>query len=282
MFSRFLSGKKPPPKRQEPKIGEGRRENPARPIVMLMLKQPLSLDGERLSSVLRSRYKKPDGTEPLVTVTGGNLVSFAGVIVAIMTIDQPIPGDFQGLGAPGRTPHWPQTAEVCASHRGHVILSLMGQPPDFLNGVRALTAVAGAVAALYPDLVVGGFFKGRVVNSGEVWAQQSAASFAPYPNLPVSLWVSQLPFKDEKTGGLGVVTTGLTLFVGRELELTASGRDLRTLLDRAFGLTTYLVQNGPVLKDGSTFGVSDTERIAVCLRISSRFEGLPVIEAALA
>lgn len=249
---------------------------------MLMLRQPFSLDDDRLFKTLGDRYRKADGAEPLITVIGSNLIDFAGVMVVIMNIDRPIPGDFQGLAAPGRTPHWPQAAEACASHRGHLILTLMGQPSEFLSGVRAVTAVAGAIAALYPDQVLGGFFGSTVVNSGDAWARQSAASFAPYPNLPIELWVSLLPFTDEKTGGLGVTTLGLALFAERELELVTPGRDLRQLVDRAFGLTTYLAQNGPVLQNGSTFGVSETERITVSLRVSDRFPGLPVIGATLA
>jgi hypothetical protein len=50
---------------------------------------------------------------------------------------------------------------------------------------------------------------------------------------------------------------------------------------RAHGAVTYLVQNGPALKDGSTFGVSETERIAVRLRKSERFKGLAVIAGSL-
>jgi hypothetical protein len=136
----------------------------------------------------------------------------------------------------------------------------MGEQSDSFRGIRVLTAVAGAITVLYPD-------------QAAAWPELSALSFASYPNLPISLWVSQHSFSDEKTGGVGVLTQGLAAFVGRELELVATGLDLKTLLDRAFGLTTYLVQNGSVLKDGSMFGTSETERIAVNLRVSSR---LPV------
>jgi hypothetical protein len=158
----------------------------------------------------------------------------------------------------------------------------MGEQSDFLRGVRVLTAIAGTIAVLYPDQVLAGFWGANILNAGKIWADLSVASFAIYPNLPISLWVTQLPFSDEKSGGLGVLTQGLSRFIGRELELTAPGRDLKRLLDRAFGLTTYLVQIGPILKDGSTFGISETERFAVSLQISARFAGLPVIAATLA
>ncbi|MFT8560741.1 MAG: hypothetical protein ABF719_12995, partial [Acetobacter sp.] len=43
----------------------------------------------------------------------------------------------------------------------------------------------------------------------------------------------------------------------------------------------HLLQNGPVLKEGSTFGVSESDRIEVHLQNSTRFDNLPVIAATL-
>ena len=281
MFSRFGLKREPLRKREEPTMGENRASKPSLPTVMLVLKQPFSIDKERFFNALCSRYKKADGTEPLVTVMD-DLVTFAGVVVAILSRSQPLPDDWQELAAPGRNLHWPTALDVCAHHRAHLIFSVMGEQSDGLRGIRVLTAIAGAFAALYPDQVLAGLWGSKVLNSREAWVKVSATSFAAYPNLPISLWVSQHPFSDETTGGLGVLTQGLARFVGRELEFVAPGSDLKLLLDRAFGMTAYLVQHGPVLKDGSTFGISETERVAVTLRVSSRFSGLPVIAATLA
>ncbi len=70
-------------------------------------------------------------------------------------------------------------------------------------------------------------------------------------------------------------------FVGRELELIGPRGRLKLLVERAHGLATYLIQNGPVLRDGSTFGVSETDQIAVRLCESERFKGLAVISGAV-
>ncbi len=150
-----------------------------------------------------------------------------------------------------------------------------------MAAARVVTAVAGVLMTNHPDPILAGLWAPVVLNNPATWKRLAPNAFAPYPNLPVGLWGSQHPFNDEKSGGIGVVTQGLARFVGRELELIAATIDLKALLDRAFGLTVYLIQNGPVLKDGSTFGVSETERIAVRLCQSERFTGLHVISGLL-
>jgi hypothetical protein len=280
MFSRFGVKKDRLQNREEPSFNKIPKATSSLPTVMLLLAQPLTIDSQLLFKTLCSRYKKSDGTEPLVSVANA-MVSFAGIIIAIPTLPQALPDGWRELASPGRTPHWPTALEACAPHRAHMVLSIMGEQPNMLQATRVLTAVAGAIAALYPDQVLAGLWGAKTLNSREVWEKLSVLSFVPYPKLPNSLWVSQHPFKDEKTGGPGVLTLGLDRFVGRELELVGQGSDLKSLLDRAFGLTAYLIQNGAVLKDGSTFGISENERIAVTLKDSDRFSGLPVIAASL-
>jgi hypothetical protein len=89
------------------------------------------------------------------------------------------------------------------------------------------------------------------------------------------------PFKDQATAAPALVTIGLAHFVGRELELINPAHDMDTLLQRAHGLATYLIQHGPVIQDGHTFGVSATERITAQHRLSQRLPGIPVIAGSI-
>jgi len=279
MLSRFLK-KKPSLVRQEPSLGERRGMPHAGPMVFLALREPISLDRQRLFTTLCSRYKKADGTEPLVSIAGP-LVTVAGVTVTILSVDAPLPDGWQELAKPGRNLFFPNAQEICATHRAHLTLGVMSEETDLKRRTRVLTAVAGTIAFLYPDQVLAGIWESKVLNSGKFWADSSADSFSPYPRFPVSLWISLHPFSDEQTGGIGALSQGLARFVGRELELLGHGLDVRVVLQRADGLVTYLVENGPVLKDESTFGISEKERISVAFRTSTRFGGLPVIAATL-
>jgi hypothetical protein len=259
------------------------QSNQSAPTTMMLLDRPVAIDKARLIETLRTLYPADcgdavapgDGDQPARTA----LLGVGGQMVALLSVDASLPEGWRQIAE--RSIHWPDAVKVASTHQAHLIISVMGRDQDPLARARLITAVAGAFVAAYPERVLAGLWGTKVINSAETWARRSPDAFKPYPHLPTSLWVSQHPFRDKETGGAGILTQGLSRFVGRELELTAPASDLKLLLDRAFGLTTYLIQNGPVLKDGSTFGISETEQIAVRLVESARFGGLPVISGFL-
>jgi hypothetical protein len=82
------------------------------------------------------------------------------------------------------------------------------------------------------------------------------------------------PFR--QGAAFGAVTHGLSSFVGREIEFE-DGRDLSSVINKVAGLASYLIQHGDVIKDGQTFGASETERLKVQHAISREYAGLPVL-----
>jgi hypothetical protein len=119
-----------------------------------------------------------------------------------------------------------------------------------------------------------------VANSSQVFAELSRLAFAPHPDFPTALWVSIHPFRDSASR-VGVVTTGLKDFIGREIELDGPAAQLEFVLTTARGLVAYLLQDGVTMRDGDTIGESASERIPVRLLDSRRFQGLPVYSASL-
>src|SRR5262249_16705532 len=110
----------------------------------------------------------------------------------------------------------------------------------------------------------------------QVFADLSRSAFAPYPDFPSGLWVSMHPFQDPDSL-VGVLTMGLSNFIGREIELEGEASQLEALLTTAHGVATYLLQDGVELRDGDTVGASATERIPIRFMESRRFEGLPLL-----
>jgi Domain of unknown function (DUF4261) len=121
-----------------------------------------------------------------------------------------------------------------------------------------------------------------VANSSEVAAEFSRSAFAPYPDFPTGLWVGTHPFRDPGASRIGVVTSGLRSFIGREVELEAPDSQLRSALTTVRALVAYLLQQDRRVLDGDTIGATADERILVRLRDSRHFKGLPVIAASLA
>jgi hypothetical protein len=210
--------------------------------------------------------------------TSGNspLLLCDGEIVAVMSLIAPLPRD-EGLLVRASA-SWPEVRAVFERHSAHLVVSILGAKGGQLRIARVITAVVGGLIAATPG-ALGVVWGSKVAHPADRWMKMSEGAFVPYPDFPVSLWISIHPFSDELTGGGGAITQGLTAFVGRELELIGAAEKLIPLLERAQGLATYLAQNGPVLKDGSTFGVSETEHIAVRLCMSERFPGMAVLHA---
>jgi Domain of unknown function (DUF4261) len=85
------------------------------------------------------------------------------------------------------------------------------------------------------------------------------------------------PFKDGDK--IGLISFGLTSFVGREIELEPQNITAAEATQRAAGLAVYLMQHGRVLKDGEIFGATPPERILVRHVQSKRVPGLAVLHA---
>jgi hypothetical protein len=110
-----------------------------------------------------------------------------------------------------------------------------------------------------------------------MWSTFARSAFVPYPETgyPFMLWIDIVPFRSE--GAFGAVTNGLAAFAGREIEFETDQPDLHDVLTKVGGLAAYLIEHGPVLRDGDTFGASESERITVRHATSSRFAGLAVL-----
>src|SRR5262249_37873935 len=69
---------------------------------------------------------------------------------------------------------------------------------------------------------------------------------------------------------------GLSAFVGREIEYETDRADRSDIVFTVGGLATYLIEHGPVVRDGNTFGASETERLTARHVESRRHPAPPV------
>ena len=151
----------------------------------------------------------------------------------------------------------------------------MGEDNNALAKVRIATALVGGLIAAIPGCI--GVVWGKVAHPADRWLEMSQRAFAPFPDFPFTLWVGIHPFRSDS--GVGVVTSGLATFVGREAEVEGRAADLPILINRVAGLAAYLIERGSVISDGDTIGISEAERITVRHMTSRRFLGLPVLFA---
>lgn len=247
-------------------------------LTLVLLESPATPDMVALAAALRTRHPElatqmDDGGAAGVRQgsAGASVIRCGDQLITVMSMPTPIPHD-PGLWSRATTA-WPEASDVAARHRGHLIVSVLGQKQQSLPTARLLTAVLGALIATMPQCCAV-VWDGKVVRPADLWLHLSRQSYAPFPDYPFTLWVDVLPFRSES--GIGAVTMGLTAFVGREIEFETSRLTLAAMIEKVAGLAVYLIEHGDVLGDGDTFGGDAHERIAVRYKNSDRFNGMPV------
>lgn len=259
-------------------------QRPIRPIAVAMFERPYEPNPKALAAAIRSRHPdlpvevcNPDATEG-ETATQAPLIRCGGEIVTLLSLPGPVlphsdnPIWIRASGV------WPQAPAAGVRHRGHVLISSIGTRSPRLRTARILTAVTGSLIAAAPGACAVAW-DGRTARSAEMWSTLARSAFAPYPEPghPFMLWIDIVPFRSD--GAFGAVTNGLSAFVGREIEFETDRPDLGEVLTNVGGLAAYLIEYGPVVHDGNTFGVSETVRMTVRHVTSTRFAGLPVLHA---
>lgn len=179
---------------------------------------------------------------------------------AISFVPSPIP--WQNLKGPCATAwYWPQAAEEMKTHRTHVIAGLGAGPADAVTRRLWLTALTGAVVAAAGSSACGILWPGgMVVHAPEPFLDR--ARRMGRGNLPLELWIDFRIFR-ESEDTLTLFTTGLAEFGVPDLEISRSRRTFKDVYAAAFNTAHYLIDQGPVLKDGDTVGFAAGETVLV-------------------
>jgi len=256
-------------------------------VAMLALSRPELPTAEAIIAELKKRAPRfADGlraVRPAETpAAAGQALTFAAGnrLLSVMLIDKPLPDGTLDEAIKADLV-WPEAKEEIATHRAHVIVGCVANAEGHGPAVETaglVTAMAAAVAALTPTIGIY-WSTGNTVTEAARF-QQIADSFFE-GNAPVTVWVQLLLLpslptaKGERT--LAAVTQGLQPFVGREIEFQPTTLPPATIAQRVIGACIYLLNKGPVLRDGDTLGVSHEERIRVAYANSGQRPSVPVL-----
>jgi hypothetical protein len=245
------------------------------PVSFVVFDRAVVPDMRAVIEAIRTRHR--DASVQLSTGAGRDartsIIHCNGLLVVVITVAAPLPQDDAIVRRSAAT--WPEAKTLFERQRTHLIVSVMGTSEQPLPAARVLTAVIGGLVATVPGCL-GVVWDGKVANSAERWLEMSQRAFASYPDFPLLLWIGIQSFQQGAT--IGAITTGLALFVGREIEFEALG-GMRKNVHKVLGLAAYLIEHGDVVKEGHTFGVDEMDRIQVRYVTSRRFPGLPVLLA---
>ncbi|WP_254507475.1 DUF4261 domain-containing protein [Anatilimnocola floriformis] len=183
-------------------------------------------------------------------------IGSSDVIIAFMRA--PIP--WTDLDGPCQTAFlWPDAEPVLRSHVGHLIITLLSKEGPVAQA-GLLTQVCAAIVGSCPQAPGVFWSNATQLIRGDIF-RDFAVKFLPDAP-PLYLWVDFRvgPSGNGKSSGF---TTGLTALGHMEFETESSSESPGELKERLFGLANYVVENGPVIRNGDTIGEDANERIRV-------------------
>ena len=184
-----------------------------------------------------------------------NMGDSAGIIALVTA---PIP--WSELEGPCATAwYWPDACQELEKHVSHVIVSLISPSGDLISQALTLTKLVGSVSSLSDSAGIY-WGSGSLVHSPETFMDLS--SDINRENLPLLLWIDFRLIRDSENK-YSLITTGLDNFDLMEIEIINSTSDPESVMEFGISITNYLMENGPIIRDGDTIGSSASQRIKV-------------------
>lgn len=155
--------------------------------------------------------------------------------------------------------HWPEAPEALRGHVAHAAVVLLTEDEDLVNATLGLSGLVAAVAACAE--AVGVYWAA----SGLVHPPDAFIAFTQDANeeyLPLNLWVD-FQIMENEDGSRSLSTTGMGQFRHAEIEVHRSRQEPELLMERAFKMAHYLLENGPILEDEETVELSEQESTPV-------------------
>jgi len=191
-----------------------------------------------------------------------------GETVVIIFMPMPIPwGDIESTAKYAY--NWAAAENELAGHEAHIIVSFLNGSNDSVKRFSILTAVTCAIIRTHNSI---GVYKGA--QSLLIPAKQYLAEVKKRNSrsqLPLNLWLYfGLRTIDEKHYGY---TYGLTAFDKKEMEITASKKELLEIREFLYNIAHYLIENNVSFEDGQTCSISEKDVVTITLAKGQFNEG---------
>jgi hypothetical protein len=154
---------------------------------------------------------------------------------------------------------WRDAAKVLKPHRAHLLVTIMFDDSRLpILKSKLLTQVTASVLATC-DAALGVYWGNATLVIQPELFRDFAVKILPH-GPPVHIWVD-FRIGPNEHGKMSGFTTGLRALGHMEIETQNSPESVSELRDRFEGLIHYLLENGPVIKNGDTIGEDQNERI---------------------
>lgn len=185
-------------------------------------------------------------TEKLLTFSIGEFTAAAALV------DRPVP--WSQLEGPCATAwYWPGAAAALRDRPAHLLVTLIDEGGAAVKKAACLTRIVAALAATAeaPGVFWG---PGRLVHAADAFVDQAVQMRDD--NLPLFLWID-FRIEQNDDGTLRLYTTGLEALGQNELEAAKFRGPPQELLDVAYNIAHYVLDQRKAINDGDTIGVTD-------------------------
>jgi hypothetical protein len=243
------------------------------PFAIVLLKDPDSVSVPQMAQFFRDQWPNTaeishEDSEPIPNPQGALLIPFMiNDFPAFVVVDhESIPPKDLELAILTAW-YWPEASQAVDQNRGFAMVALANVPLDPLEKTILLTKLAAALAKTCDSLAV--FWPAaNLVHNPEAFFD--SATVLREDAYPIELWVG-FHAEREPDDTVSFFTRGMMNFGLPEIEVYNSSRDLQFIYEHVYNIAHFLLENGPVIKDGETVGTAETERFLVTVA-PSRFD----------
>jgi hypothetical protein len=186
-------------------------------------------------------------------------VSFTseGIQINCGLVEAPIPKE-ELLPMLRTSPYWQGDDALIMEHKAHLIVAASGEAEPKRLALILTRSVAAILATTDTSIAV-------YWGAGTVITQKDAfchfAKSATLDQLPLYSWIDFRCYPDGS--GYGLFTHGMKSLGFMEIKIPHSSGSAEDTVGLAFNIAHYLLDHGPIIKNGDTIGMSADQKLKI-------------------
>jgi hypothetical protein len=225
-------------------------------ICMVLLRSAKGITPSRIAAAWRELF--PD-VPPLRSVaTEQRTLEILALGCAIRMGAKPEQGPMEmiEMAADLSSGMWPEAVEMVRQHRVHLtLIALPSDSKEYPMGGQAMALTMVAAAVMKAGDPVAMMWGGApLVHSPELMYQVMTETAPDNLGMASVLWLQRFAESEGPMGPWTFSTDGLSAFGQKDLEIVDARVSEEVLTEATYGILHYLLENGPVLRHGDTFG----------------------------
>jgi hypothetical protein len=227
-------------------------------LSMVMLRGDADLSAGEIASDLAAKW--PDLPAVSEQDQGDGTVAFRVGESDVILGKMPAPIPWSDLEGPCATSIlWRNASEDIKAHTTHWIVTVSGEQSPIEQSML-LSQVTASVMTTCAE-AIGVYWGNATLVVPKATFVEFAERVLPL-GPPIDIWVDFRVGRDGETSSSGF-STGMKALGHMEIEAKQSPEPPGELRDRIVSIARYVLENGPVIKDGDTIGEDENERIRV-------------------